>query len=119
MHVHFSYQNVVRTTRIDDVIGSHLKKLDKLLAHFSPDLVHLHGTLETNGSHKSSCCSLNLALPTGQLHARQEGGDSVADLQACFGHVIAQLKKHKQALRREDSWHEPLRPAASKKKKKR
>ena len=115
MQVHFSYQNVIRTPQIDKIIGSHLRKLDRLLAHFSPDLVHLHGTLETNGTRKSACCSLNLSLPTGQLHARQEGGNSITDLQTCFDHLIAQLKKHMQALRREDSWHEPLPPAASKK----
>ena len=90
---------------MDKVIQSHLKKLEKLLAHFSPDLVHLHGTLESNGTRKNCSCSINLALPTGQLHARQEGGNTITDLQACFNHLIDQLKKHMQALRREEAWH--------------
>jgi ribosomal subunit interface protein len=115
MQIHFSYQNVPRTPQIDKIIESHLAKLDRLLSHFSPDLVHLHGTLESNGTRKNVACSLNLSLPTGQIHARQEGGKLLADLQACFAHLIEQLKKHKQALRREASWHEPLKPAASKK----
>ena len=63
------------------------------------------GTKPSAGAHQNRVCSLNLSLPTGQLHARQEGGNSMTDLQACFTHLIDQLKKHKQALRREEAWH--------------
>jgi ribosomal subunit interface protein len=104
MQVHFSYQNVPRTPQMDKVIETHLKKVEKLLAHFSPDLVHLHGTLESNGTHKNTVCSLNLALPTGQLHARQEGSNLMTDLQLCFAHLLEQLKKHKRSLRNEEAW---------------
>jgi ribosome-associated translation inhibitor RaiA len=111
MQVHFSYQNVIRTPQIDKVIQTHIKKMDKLLAHFSPDLVHLHGVMESNGAHKNRACSLNLALPTGQIHARRESGELLTDLQACFDHVIDQIKKHKQVLRREAEWHKPRKRA--------
>ena len=104
MQIHFSYHNVPRTPQTDRVIQKNLQKLDKLLSHFAPDLVHLHGTLESNGTHKNTTCSLNLALPTGQLHARQEAGNLLKDLQTCFNQLVAQLKKHKDGLRREDDW---------------
>jgi ribosomal subunit interface protein len=107
MQVHFSYQNVPRTPQMDKVIQTQIQKLDKLLERFQPDLVHLHGMLESNGAHKNRVCSLNLALPTGQIHARQEGGDLLTDLQACFDHLVDQLKKHKQVLRREAEWRKP------------
>ena len=105
MQVHFSYHNVPRTPQMDKVIETHLQKLETLLARFSPDLVHLHGVIEANGAHQNRVCSLNLSLPTGQLHARQEGSNSMTDLQACFNHLIDQLKKHKETLRREGVWH--------------
>ena len=104
MQVHFSYHNVPRTTQMDKVIQTHIQKLEKLLLRFSPDLVHLHGTLESNGTHQNTVCSLNLKLPTVQLHARQDGVNLTTDLQTCFDHLEAQLKKHKQALRREETW---------------
>ena len=104
MQVHFSYQNVPSTPQMEQVIQAHILKLEKLLARFSPNLVHLHGTLESNANHKNTLCSLNLALPTGQLHARQEGSNLMTDLQSCFNHLTEQLKKHKQALRREEAW---------------
>ena len=104
MQIHFSYHNVPRTTQLDNLIQKNLKKLDKLLLHYSPDLVHLHGTLESNGAHKNTAVSLNLALPTGQLHSRQKEGNLLKDVQACFSQLVDQLKKHKEALRHEDAW---------------
>ena len=104
MQVHFSYHNVPRTTQMDQVIQKNLQKLEKLLSHFAPDLVHLHGTLESNGAHKNTVVSLNLSLPTGQLHSRQQKGNLLKDLQACFSQLVDQLKKHKETLRHEDAW---------------
>ena len=104
MQVHFSYHNVPRTTQMDQVIQKNLQKLDKLLSHFSPDLVHLHGTLESNAAHKNTVVSLNLSLPTGQLHSREQAGNVMKDLQGSFNQLIDQLKKHKEALRREEAW---------------
>jgi ribosomal subunit interface protein len=126
MHVHFTYLHVPKTPQLDQVIERHIQKLEKLLAHFSPDLVHLRGALESNGTHSNTVCSLNLALPTGQIHARQEGKNLMTDLQACFSHLNQQLKKHKEGLRREEDWKrqrgpsrtrvEAKKPVASRKK---
>jgi ribosomal subunit interface protein len=108
MQVHFSYHNVPKTKQLDQVIQKNMKKLEKLLSHYSPDLVHLHGTLESNGARKNITVSLNLALPTGQLHSRESEGNLAKDIQACFNQLIDQLKKHKEALRREDTWRREL-----------
>ena len=104
MLVHFTYHHVVRNPQLDKTIRSHVQKLEKLLIRFSPDLVHLHGALESNGAHQNLVCSLHLSLPTAQLHARQEGGNVLTDLQACFDHLVEQVKKHKRALRRKEAW---------------
>ena len=104
MHVHFTYHHVPRTLQLENVIQRHVRKLEQLLIRFSPDLVHLHGGLESNGAHHNTVCSLNLSLPTVQLHAREEGGNLLTDLQACFNHISEQVKKHKRALRREEAW---------------
>lgn len=104
MQVHFSYHNVSRTAPLDEAIQKNIQKLEKFLVHFSPDLVHLHGTLESNAAHKNTVVSLNLSLPTGQLHSREQTGNLTKDLQSCFNQLVDQLKKHKEGLRREESW---------------
>ena len=110
MQVHISYHNVPRTKQLDHVIQKNMKKLEKLLSHYSPDLVHLHGTLESNGAQKNTTVSLNLALPTGQLHSREKEGNLLKDVQACFNQLVDQLKKHKEALRREGAWRRERPP---------
>ena len=114
MHIHFTYQHVPRTPRLEKVIERHVQKLGKLLVRFAPDLVHLHGGLESNGKHQNTVCSINLSLPTVQLHAREEGGNLLTDLQACFNHIGEQVKRHKRALRREEAWkrRRPKRPVS-------
>ena len=104
MHIHFTYQHMVRNAQLDKAIQSHVRKLEKLLVRFSPDLIHLHGLLEFNSAHNIPHCSLNLSLPTAQLHAREEAGTTLTALQACFDHLIDQVKKHKRALRKEELW---------------
>ncbi|MBI4460742.1 MAG: hypothetical protein HY648_11885, partial [Acidobacteria bacterium] len=104
MQVHWSFHHVPRNPRIDKAIQSSTRKMEKLLERFSPDLVHLHGLLEYNAAHQGPVCSLNLWLPTGQLHSREESGTELAALKACFDQLIEQVKKHKQVLRRESVW---------------
>ncbi|MBI1955450.1 MAG: hypothetical protein HYS38_03555 [Acidobacteria bacterium] len=104
MQVHWSYHHVTRNPQIEKAIHSCTRKLEKLLASFSPDLIHLHGVLEYNAAHQGQVCSLNLWLPTGQLHSREEGGTPLAVLKSCFDQLVEQAKKHKQVLRRESVW---------------
>lgn len=105
MHVEFSYHHVVRNPQLDKAVDTGVQKLETLLARFSPDLIHLHGLLEYNTSHPPRpVCSLNLWLPTAQLHSRQENGTVLDALQACFNQLVGQVKKHKQVLRREGVW---------------
>ena len=104
MHVHFGYQHVSRNPQIDKTVHVHVGKLRKLLTRFSPDLIHLHGVLEFSAAHQGPVCSLNLWLPTAQLHVRKEGNTALTTLQSCFTQLLEQVKKHKQVLRREDVW---------------
>ncbi|MBI4463929.1 MAG: hypothetical protein HY647_04420 [Acidobacteria bacterium] len=104
MRVHFGYQHVSQNPQMDKAIRQHVTKLERLLKRFSPDLIHLHGLIEYNAAHQGPACSLNLWLPTAQLHARHEGGTPLTAIQACFSHLTEQVKKHKQMLRREDVW---------------
>ena len=104
MQVHFSYQHGSPHTEFDKIIEMHTAKLEKLLVRFSPDLVHLHGVIEYGTPKTGTGCSLNLWLPTTQIHAREQGKDVPAALRAAFDHLEDQVKKHKEVLRREGEW---------------
>jgi ribosomal subunit interface protein len=110
MEVHFAYHHVVRTPQLDKAIVTNSEKLSKLLKHFSPDVVHLHGVLEYNTSREIPTCSLNLSLPSAVLHASETADSIVSAVQECFKELLRQVKKHKVRLRREAAWHRQTPP---------
>lgn len=110
MEVHFAYHHVVRTAQLDRVITTHSEKLERLLKHFSPDMIHLHGVLEYHSNREIPTCSLNLSLPSAVLHASETGDSILSAMQECFKEVIRQVGKHKDRLRREGSWHRQTAP---------
>ena len=104
MLIEFSFHHVDRDPMINKTIDSNVRKLEKLLSRFSPDLVRLHGLMEFTAPHQGPVCSLNLWLPTGRLNFRHEGGTPLIALQDCFHHLIEQVKRHKAFVRREGVW---------------
>jgi ribosome-associated translation inhibitor RaiA len=104
MLVQFSFHHVSSDSKIDKAIQSYVRKLEKLLIRFSPDLVRLHGVVEFTAAHQGPVCSLNLWLPTGRLNFRHEGDTPLTAIQDCFKHLIEQVKKHMAFLRREGEW---------------
>lgn len=110
MEVHFAYHHVVRTAQLDKVISAHADKLTKMLKHFSPDVIHLHGVLEHHTSREIPACSLNLSLPSAVLHATETGDSILSALQEAFKDLLRQVTKHKTRLRREASWHRQTAP---------
>lgn len=104
MNLHFSYK-AAKSADVEREIQQHVQKLERRLKVFSPDLVHLHGTVECGSGPKQGCTvSLNLRLPTGQLSAQDSGTNAQAAVKKTFTELISQLKKHKELLRSEHKW---------------
>lgn len=101
-----SFSNIRADLRqtIDDISGRHLQKLEKLLKRYAPDLVKLHGGLEESPRKTAFSFSLNLALPTGTLHATGIAPDAPSSVRAAFVDLEGQLKKHKDKLRKDYEW---------------
>jgi ribosomal subunit interface protein len=110
MEIHFAYHHVVRTAQLDKAITINSDKVAKLLKHYAPDVVHLHGVLEYHTNREIPTCSLNLSLPAGVLHATETGDSILSALQECFKELVRQVTKHKDRLRREGSWHRQTQP---------
>src|SRR5437016_164813 len=104
MNLHFSYK-AAKSADVEHEIQQHVQKLQRRLKVFSPDLVHLHGTVDCAAGPKVGCeVTLNLRLPTGQLSATDFGTNAQAALKKAFSELISQLNKHKGLLRNEHKW---------------
>jgi ribosome-associated translation inhibitor RaiA len=100
-----SYSNVHSNLRkqIDTAAQHHIDKLNRLLKSYSPDLVLLHGCFDKTPRSQYEL-SLNLALPTGTLHATGTGADVRAAVKMSFVEIEVQVKKHQQKLRKDFLW---------------
>lgn len=99
MNVHFSYKHTVKTRPVEKLISRRTEKLRRLLKTFSPELVHLHGTLERQSPRHGFVSSLNLRLPVGQVHAVKTGRSVPDSLRVAFDELERQLQKEKELLR--------------------
>jgi RNA polymerase sigma factor (sigma-70 family) len=102
MNLHFSYK-AAKSPDIEKEIQQHIGKLEPRLKAFSPDLVHLHGTLDS-APQNGLTVGLNLRLPTGQLFAQADGAGGEAAVKAAFAELTSQLNRHKDLLRNGHKW---------------
>ena len=104
MNLTLSYRNVEKTGAVEELVQRHLNKLSKLLKTYKPELIHLHGTFDRN-SHKSEYyLSLNLGLPSGQIHCTGQGQDLPVAVRNAFAELRRQFKKHMEKLRGDYEW---------------
>jgi RNA polymerase sigma factor (sigma-70 family) len=102
MNVHVSYK-AGKTPDIEREFQHQLKKLERRLQVFKPDLIHLRSTIEqANG--RNIAVSLNLRLPSGQMAAQKSGDTPLSAVKAAFADLLSQVNKHKELLRGQWSW---------------
>lgn len=100
------YSHIAAESRraVESEFERHIGKLDRLLKHYEPDLIELHGSLEKVPRKNEFSFSLNLNLPTGTLHATGAGTGIPSSTKAAFAEIESQLKKHQQKLRKDYVW---------------
>jgi ribosomal subunit interface protein len=104
MKVTFSHIPAEFRQPIEDECSRRVEKLNRLLKRYAPDLVQLHAALEKLPRKTEYNFSLNLALPTGVLHAKGSATDARTSAKAAFAELEAQLKKHQAKLRKDYVW---------------
>ena len=75
-----------------------------MLKSYEPDLVQLHGTFTQNPRKEEHSFSVNLALPTGSLHAIGTAENARSSCKQAFSELEGQLKKHQSILRKDYQW---------------
>jgi len=103
MNVHISYK-VSKTADVEREFNHNTEKLGRRLQVFRPELVHLHGIIESNSAREGFAVSLNLRLPSGQMAAREASGEAVAAIKAAFDDLLEEVTKHKDRLRQQHKW---------------
>ena len=105
MKFSISYKHVDNHDSVEAETERHVKKLERLLKSYEPDLVQLHGVFSSKNPHnRDYSFSLNLSLPTGTLHATGTGNNLRTSCKAAFAELEAQVKKHQARLRKDYEW---------------
>jgi ribosome-associated translation inhibitor RaiA len=101
MKTSISYRHAESSPKLESAIERHLKKIEKLLKVYAPDLVQLHGSFEKKPRPVEFRFSVNLVLPTGTLHATGDGPEAIVGARAAFMELESQIKKHQARLRKD------------------
>lgn len=105
MKLSISYKRVVAShDTVEAETSRSMKKLERLLKCYEPDLVQLHGVFSKNPHNADHSFSLNLSLPTGTLHATGVGENVRASCKQAFSELEVQVKKHQSRLRKDYEW---------------
>ena len=104
MKLTISSKNMEWREPLDRATNLRADKLSKLLKHFQPDLVQLHGCMEKHPRKVEYRFSLSLSLPTMSLHSTGTAPSVRSAVSLAFEDVESQLKKHIRLLRRDYQW---------------
>jgi RNA polymerase sigma factor (sigma-70 family) len=104
MNVHISYKGLEKTPDVESTVDQHLKKLERRLQFFRPELVSLHGSVLQRSPKAGFVVALNLKLPTTDLATEQASPNAAMAIKASFDALIDQIGRHKGSLRNQHNW---------------
>jgi ribosome-associated translation inhibitor RaiA len=104
MKLSISYKNVESHKPVEVEVERQVRKLEKLLKSYSPDLLQMHGAFTKNPRTDEITFALNLSMPGGTLHAAGTAAKLRTSLKKSFSELEAQVKKHQEKLRKDYEW---------------
>jgi ribosomal subunit interface protein len=104
MKVTYSHMETGFRKTVESDLNRGIAKLEKLLKKYDPDLVLLHTSVEKIERTEQFSFGLNLALPTGNLHATKTAADVRTSAKGALAELETQVKKHQQKLRKDYEW---------------
>lgn len=99
MNVHISYKGLEKTPDIDSTVQQHIKKLERRLQLFRPELISLHGSVLQKSPRAGYVVALNLKLPSTDLASEQASPAPAIAIKAAFEALTDQLTRHREMLR--------------------
>ena len=107
-----SSKNMRPHTQLLEKLRMKVKKLEKHLAHFPPDAVHLQVKLQKHLRKAWFTASLTLNLPTGAMSAEKSAEDPVPAFDHAVKALLREIAGLKSSLRGKDEWQRAMRSAA-------
>lgn len=104
MKIAITYRRITLPQPVETLVERHVHKINALLKSYAPDLVQLHGVLESNPHGPQFSFTLNLSLPTGQLHAGADAPDPRSCAKKALVELETRIKKHQALLRKHFEW---------------
>jgi ribosome-associated translation inhibitor RaiA len=104
MKLSIVFKEVEKHAAAETEVNRYAAKLAKLLKNYDPDLVQLHCVFSVVPRTEEFGLALNLALPTGTLHATAKGKHLRVSCKSAFAELQTQLKKHLAHLRKDYEW---------------
>ena len=98
MNVHISYKGLEKTPDVESTIQQHLKKLERRLQLFRPELVSLHGSVLQRSPRAGFIVALNLRLPSRDLAVEEANPNPAMAIRGAFDGLIEQVTNHKEVL---------------------
>jgi RNA polymerase sigma factor (sigma-70 family) len=85
-------------------VRSKIEKVEKHLAHFPEDAVHLQAILDMNSRSKTYAVALNLRVPSSILHVKKTSKSLVEALDKAVAALLASIAKLKTQYRKAHFW---------------
>ncbi len=99
MNVHISYKGLDKIPEVEATVQQHLKKLERRVQLFRPELVSLHGSVLQKSPRVGFVVALNLKMPSADLATEQANPNPAMAIRAAFDALIEQVTSHKDVLR--------------------
>jgi ribosome-associated translation inhibitor RaiA len=104
MKLSIVFKEVEKHAPAETEVRRYAGKLSKLLKNYDPDLVQLHCVFCVVPRTEEFGLALNLALPTGTLHATAKSKHLRVTCKSAFAELETQMKKHLARLRKDYEW---------------
>jgi ribosomal subunit interface protein len=98
-------------TQLLEKLRMKVKKLEKYLAHFPADAVHLQVKLQKHLRKAWFTASLTLNLPTGAMSAQKSAEDPVPAFDHAIKALLREIAGLKSSLRGKSDWQRVMRSA--------
>jgi len=106
-----SSKNMRPHTQLLERLRMKVKKLEKHLAHFPADAVHLQVKLQKHLRKTWFTASLTLNLPTGGMNAQKSAEDPVPAFDHAIKALLREIAGLKSSLRGKSEWQRVMRSA--------
>jgi len=101
MIVQFNYKGMEASAKVEKLIHTKARKLERFTRSFPEDAVHLRASINRHPRNATYTASLRLSFPQKIISAKESGAELLPALNDAVEDLFKQLEKFKSRLNRE------------------